>query len=460
MTKGEIASLLHHYRSNPINAIETLFSVSLDDQQKSLIYHATQQDARVVVKSAQGCGKTATLVWLSIYYLLTREDVRVLITAPSSNQLQRVFRSELQKWLSKMPKVFRDFIQTKKESFYLTDVEYQMANLITGSPTNKEALQGGHSKTYIVMADEASGLEEEIFDTLIGTLGSSDQTAFILTSNPVRNSGRFYEIFQREELSQLWTKLTFTALESALSKDSWIEGMKVQYGEDSDNYKIRVLGEFGSFGESQFFTSPSIEDARNNTLEYRDYQNFAIVGGLDVARFGSDKTVFVTRQGPKLLDITEFSGLDTMEVSHRALEYIRAHQISLLYIDGIGVGAGVVDRLKQLGAPVKDVVVSMASTEPRLYGNLRTQLYGKTKEWLQNGADIPNDPDLMTQLTSCSYTYNNKMQLQILGKKEQKKILGVSPDILDSVTLTFSDGVYSFTPKRKARRIIRKNIRI
>jgi hypothetical protein len=157
-----------------------------------------------------------------------------------------------------------------------------------------------------------------------------------------------------------------------------------------------------------------------------------------VARFGDDKTVFVIRQGPKILDITEFANLDNMEIVSELTDYFHKWRPSLICIDAIGVGTGVFDRAKQLGMPVHPVVVSQKSTEPMQYLNLRAQLYGLTREWLNNGADIPNEPKLEQQFSSIEFGYNKKMQIQMLGKKEIKAKGGESPDKVDAITLTFA----------------------
>ena len=253
-----MASLLLSYRKDNILGVESLFKVKLDDQQRALVIAAQNPNARVAVKSSQGAGKTSTLVWLTMLYLLTLEDCRILITAPSAQQLNRVFYSEFNKWFARLPEIFKGFFDVKKESIHIKGKPYQMASLVTGNPSNMESLQGGHATNYIVMADEASGLEESVFDTLLGTLGAGSGK-FIMTSNPVRNSGRFYEIFASQ--NSRWTRLTFNAMDSAQTSKTWIEEMRELYSEEDDNYQIRVLGEFGRFGEQQFISSATIDSA-------------------------------------------------------------------------------------------------------------------------------------------------------------------------------------------------------
>lgn len=450
------AKLLLYYQSHPVEAIEQLFGVQLDAQQIELVTKAHKTDARVAVKSCQGAGKTATLVWLSLYYLLTLEDCRILIASPSAQQLHRVFHSELLKWQSKMAAPFKDFFEIMKETFYIKGKPYQMASLVTASVANQENLAGGHSKSYVVMVDEASGLEEKSFDTLLGTLGSSDNAKFILTSNPVRNAGRFYEIFARE--NERWDRLTFNAFDSAQCKGSWIKDIEAMYGKDDDNYKIRVLGDFGVMGQAQFFKADVVELAQRNTLEFSQYHNFAKVIGCDVARYGDDSTVLVLRQGPKLLDIREFKNLSTMEVAAKVVAMQNEHMAAQIYVDSIGVGAGVYDRLEELHLPVSEVIVSQKPTDPRRYANLRSQLYGNTNEWLENGADIPLSSELSSQLNGTVYTHNTKMQIQLMSKKDIKKSGLPSPDIVDALALTFADGAYGFqSAKTKPRKIVKRS---
>lgn len=451
---SKIAELLLRYRLDPILAIESLFSVTLDDQQRSLVLAACEPNARVAVKSGQGCGKTAALTWLTMYFLLTLEDCRILITAPSAQQLNRVFHSEFLKHYARLPDIFKGFFDIKKESIHIKGKEYQMASLVTGNPSNIEGLQGGHATNYIIMGDEASGLEELVFDTLLGTLGTGDGK-FILTSNPVRNSGRFYEIFASE--NPRWNRITFSGLNSAQISKGWLEDMESMYDKLDDNYQMRVLGNFGRFGEQQFIPSSLVENCTKTYHDYKTYSNYPRIAGVDVARFGADQTVFTLRQGPKIIDITRYSNLDTMEVAARVADYYQQFSPSTIYIDSIGVGAGVFDRTAELGLPVREVIVSQGSNNPKMYGNFRAQLWGEMRDWMHNGADIPDERDLISQLNAMQYTYNNKMQILLMSKKDIKKMGLPSPDIADSIALTFAGNVYSANTVKVAKRIIRKS---
>ena len=453
---AKVAKLLAIYKADPILAMNHLFKVVPDAQQTELILAACKPGARIAAKSAQGAGKTSTLTWLTLYFLLVLEDCRILVTSPSYQQLSRVFHSEVLKWKDRMPEPFKDFFEITRDRINIKGKSYQMANLVTASADNEESLQGGHSENYVILADEASAIDEQIFDVLQGTLGTGSGGRFIMTANPIRNSGRFYEIFS--ENKKAWTKLTLSAFNSGQINKSWIEEMKDFYGEDSDRYRVRVLAEFPRAAEEQFIPVDIVDDAMDRTLEPRLYKGYAKVCGVDVARFGSDCTVFTIRQGPMLLDVTEFQGLDTTEVASALVDYYHKHKPENIFIDAIGIGAGVFDQAKNFGLPAVEVVVSTRSSDPKTYFNLRSQLWGEMRSWLHNGASVPQNTKLKKQLTAMTYSYNNKLQIQLANKKDMKKQGLESPDLPDALSLTFAPQTYAYTPaKRRAREVRRTN---
>ena len=352
------------------------------------------------------------------------------------------------------------FDLTLRKIEYKTKTFVNFASLVTASVDSVENLAGGHAENYIIMADEASGISEEAFDILLGTLSTGKGGRFLQVSNPQRASGRFFEIFQRD--LGTWTKIYFSAYDSPNVNNEWIDEMKETYGDDSDIFRMRVLGQFPRVGVSQFISADDVEDAVRNRLEYKDYINFPKLMGVDVARFGDDLTAIVIRQGPKIIDIKTYRGLDTMSVAAKVSEINSYHQCVNIFIDSIGVGAGTADRLRQLGLPVKDVVVSNKSTDPNTYSNLRAQLWGKLREWLSmGGADIPieatdKEANLAAQLTSMEYGYNNKMQIQLLSKKDLKKMGHASPDIADALSFTFAEAIFEHRPRNRFRKEIRR----
>jgi len=462
LTQEQFDNLLVMWSEDHILGIESLFDIILTEQQKILINNCNNQKARVAVSSCTGSGKTAVLSMLTLLYLMILPDCRILITAPSSNHLERVFRSEIEKWFKRMPLQFQElFTMTQRRVEYNAGKYVHFASLVTASVENVENLAGGHSESYVILADEASGISEEAFDILLGTLSTGKGGRFIQVSNPQRSSGRFYEIFQRD--LGTWVKMYFSAFDSPNVNAEWIKEMEEVYGLDSDIYRMRCLGQFPRVGVSQFISADDVEDAVKNRLDFKDYINFPKLMGVDVARFGDDLTAVVVRQGPKIIDIKTYRGLDTMDVASKVAEAQAYHQCATIYIDSIGVGAGTADRLRQLNMPVRDVVVSNKSSDPSTYSNLRAQLWGKMREWLAiGGADLPieateKEANLAAQLTSMEYGYNNKMQIQLLSKKDLKKMGHASPDIADALSFTFADAVFEHKPRYKSKKLIKRN---
>ena len=276
-----------------------------------------------------------------------------------------------------------------------------------------------------------------------------------MTANPVRNSGRFYEIFSQEK--KHWERQTFDAFRSGQINSAWVEEMADFYGEDSDKYRVRVLAQFPRASEEQFIPVDIVDNAMGKMLPMSAYHNHPRVCGVDVARFGSDLTVFTIRQGPKLLDVVEYSGLDTLEVAAYLVDYYHKWQPQTIFVDAIGIGAGVYDQAKNFGLPVVEVVVSQKSSNPKEYFNLRSQLWGEMRDWLHNGASVPPNQKLKSQLTAMTYSYNNKLQIQLANKKDLKKQGLESPDIPDALSLTFAPNTYSYSPAMRVKRKVRKS---
>lgn len=461
LTQEEFDLILDVWKDDHVLAIESLFEVELTDQQKKLVTLSDDQSARVAVASCTGSGKSAVCSMLVFIYLMLLPDCRILVTSPSFNQLVRVFSAELEKWWRRMPPQFQELFKLTREKVeYLGSTKYNnFCNLVTASVENKESLQGGHAENYIIIADEASGIKEDAFDILLGTLSTGEGGRFIQVSNPVRSSGRFYQIFQNE--NSKWHKLFFSAYDSPNVNKEWIEEMKLTYGDDSDLFRMRVLGRFPRVGVAQYISAEIVEDAINNHLHPSSYINFSKIMGVDVARFGDDKTCLVVRQGPKLVDIRTYKGLNTMEVAARVAEYQAIHKCAQIHVDAIGIGAGTYDRCRELGLPVIEVNVANKSTSPNIYCNLRSQIWGEMKEWLANGADLPlqareKESDLASELTSMEYFYNNRMQLQLMSKKDLKKMGHVSPDIADALSLTFASSIYEVKSRTRSRLGVKK----
>lgn len=435
----KINLLVSTWARDHILGIESLFNIKLDEQQRELVRAAQEDHSRVAVKSGTGCGKTFCLAALTFLYLLIYDDCRILVSSPSNSQLKRVYRTEVDKLYNMMPPVFQDMFDMLSEKISVKGLTRQ-ADLVTANPSNLESLQGGHSKNYIILLDEASGVDDPVFQTLQRTL-SSGKTKFICTSNPTRNRGFFYALFKDDW--KTWKKITFTGFRSAHVTEEWINEIRETFGEDHDSYVIGVLGEFGRMGEESFFTTSMIDMAFSRQIYLPEYINHPKIVGVDIASQGKDSTVFLTRQGPKVIDIERHKGLNPMEVVAALVNYRHKMGPTLINMDATGLGEGPYYRAKELGLPVKGIFVGAASPRPIAYSNLRSFLYGEVRDWILNGGAIPEDQEMRDEMLNTLYTHAPNMSVQLMSKKQLKSKGIKSPDALDALSLTFAENAFN-----------------
>lgn len=164
----------------------------------------------------------------------------------------------------------------------------------------------------------------------------------------------------------------------------------------------------------------------------------SVVIGVDVARFGDDQSVICVRQGLHVIEIKKYRNIDTMQLSDNVSQFILRYSPQATFVDGVGIGAGVVDRLRMLNySNIIDVNAGAMPANPK-YKNKRVEMWDKTKIWLTAGGDIPDDRELKTELSSVQFSFDIANRLQ-LEKKEDMKKRGVnSPDVAESLVLTFA----------------------
>jgi len=364
-----------------------------------------------------------------------------------------------------MPKEWGAMFTVTRERIVLNAKNaVQIANIVTASAENEESLQGGHSENYVILADEASAISEDVFDILQGTL-STGIGRFVQTSNPTRSSGRFYEIFHRlaEKETTKWQTIYFSAYDCPHVRESFIEEIIDMYGTDSDQYRVRVLGQFPRTSISQFVPTDIVEAAMARDIKEGDVKIFPKFCGVDVARQGDDETVFVTRQGPKIYDIEVHYGLDGPDVADKLLIYWRKHQHKAVFIDAHGVGASPYDaakRLPGLMGVIHPLNVSLPSPRQTEYANVRAHLWGEYRDWLRGEVDLVYCTITRDQTVSQTYGYNGKMAYLLTAKRDMKKQGIHSPDRPDAITFTFAEKlleVRSYNASK--RRVVKKKRR-
>ena len=309
-----------------------------------------------------------------------------------------------------------------------------------GDAQNPEALQGFHSQNLLFILDEASGIDDIIFEVAGGAL-STEEVYLLLTSNPTRTSGYFYDSHHR--MRERFYTMKVGCQDSSQVSQKYIDDMGLQYGEDSSVYRVRVMGEFPLADDDTIIPLSMIESAVERDVEPVRWQP---VWGVDVARYGNCRTALAKRRGNTLMEpVKSWHKRDLMEVAgilmHEYEETPSNEIPAEILIDSVGLGAGVLDRCRELGLPVRGVNVGETAAGKDRFTNLKAELWWRTRDWFdEKDSKIPEDDTLIGQLASVKYKFSSGGKIQIESKEQMMQRGLKSPDEADAFVLTMAGG--------------------
>lgn len=403
---------------------------------------------RLSIRSGHGVGKSTFFAWITLWFLLTRFPAKLPLTANRSDQLRDVIWSEIRIWYRKLDPALQSLLDiTSDRVHWRVAPEECFAVARTARKENPEAFHGFHSKHLLFGADEASGIDDIVFE--VGQSAMSTPGAkTVLTGNPTRSSGYFYNTHHKNT-ARWWTRRVscFEVIEEQkdwpvefryLSPD-YPQEVADEYGIESNVYRYRVLGEFALEDDDVVIPLSLIEAA-----EQRDVAPTGeIVWGVDVARFGDDRSALCKRRGNSIegrveswrhRDIAQSAGVVRRHWDG-TIEKLRPREI---LIDSIGYGAGVLDILKEMGLPARGVNVGESATSNDKFVRLRDELWWKAREWFDaRDCTIIQDDGLKGELCTARYDYTSSGKILIESKDEMKKRGLKSPDLADAFCLTF-----------------------
>ena len=388
--------------------------------------------------------------WVTLWAMLTMVDTRGVITANTESQLTGKTWPEIAKWhrLVAFGTDMFTFGATRMESADKAHEKTWRMDQVVWSENRPEAFAGMHNKgrRLLVIFDEASAVGDVIWETTEGALTDSNtQIMWLVFGNPTRNTGRFRDCFEKS--SHRWLTQKVDSRTASMTNKVQLEQWVRDYGEDSDFVRVRIRGEFPRAGTSQFIPSDLVYAGMGRDVSATLHD--ALVMGVDVARFGSDASIISFRRGRDAVSIpwVKLRGADTMEVAARVASLYAEHRPDAVFVDGGGVGGGVVDRLRMLKVPVIEVQFGAKSDRAfntadtgTVYANKRAEMWGSMRDWLAGGA-IPEDDELARELISVEYGYAAKdgRDAVLLEKKEDMRRRGLpSPDQADALAMTFA----------------------
>ena len=413
---------------------QTQVLCSIRDQLDERRDNGISEAIRDATASGHGIGKTALVAMLILWAMSTRPHLAGAVTANTQSQLKTKTWRELSVWHKRA--INAHWFKWTATSFHaIESPETWCINAIPQSENNPEAFAGLHAENVLVIYDEASAIPDNIWEVTEGAMTTANCFWFAF-GNPTRTSGRFRECFR--SLSHRWHTRQIDSRESRMANraeiDKWIE----DFGEDSDFVRVRVKGQFPRMSTAQLISEEVAENARLRMVPKRVYERYPVILGVDVARYGDDRSVVIRRQGPVAWVPETFREISTMELSGKVYEMWKEYKAEAVCVDGIGVGAGVVDRLEEMGVPVVDVQSAAMAEDKRKYRNSRAEIWCRMADWLESGS-IPDSKELVIELTAMEYGLNEKMQYVLESTDSVKERIGVSPDVATSLAMTMAD---------------------
>lgn len=406
-------------------------------------FDAATSATLIAIKSGKNVGKTALLSWIVWWAFTTKTKTKGRATANTEKQLRIVLWTELSKW--HRLNLFGQFFKMTATQVYSADPllarEWHF-DAVPWSEDNPDAWAGIHNQggRLLMIFDEASGIHDSIWERADGaTREANTQVIWLCTSNPTKNTGRFYECFNK--FRELWMTYTVDSREVSLTDHSAINDAIRLWGEDDDYVKMSFLGEFPSTSMTQLIPVETIAYARSREVQAQAWE--PLILAVDVARFGGNENVAVLRRGrdARSLSAHRWRGLTVPETGNRIASLIVTHNPDGVFIDEGGVGGGVVDFVRHLGHACIGVNFGgSASGRPggTLVSNKRAEMYVGMREWLRTGGCIEDSEDLAEQLVSIEYRFDKKQQILLMSKEDMRTLGRPSPDWADALAMTFA----------------------
>jgi phage terminase large subunit len=461
-----------HYRKNPVAFFREILGVEPWSKQVEVI-EAIRDHPRVAVASGHKVSKSHTAAGVALWYFASFPDARVVLTSTTSRQVDQILWRELKMMRARGGRCLAckaadpNGRHTPRPCPHSALLEGDIGELartglksgdfreIVGFTAREaEAVAGISGRHLLYLADEASGIPDEIFEAIEGNRAGGARIAMF--SNPTRNQGEFFEAFTSK--SHLYKCIRISSEESpnvvqgevvipGLATREWIDEKKLEWGEDSAMYKVRVLGEFALHEDGKIFSIHMLEQAEQRWHDTPEAGRLFI--GLDPAgpSGSGDETVFAVRRGLKLIEVRSFRGLSAEAHLVQLLLLLNARKLPretpVVVLDREGaVGAelyGLVRNFTEGNPAVFELVAVRASDrairQPQIYDRARDELAANLEAWFRDGGAILEDVKLSAELHTLEWKQAMNGRMKVTPKDFLRKHLGRSPDRYDALAL-------------------------
>lgn len=316
---------------------------------------------------------------------------------------------------------------------------------------NPDAMRGLYFNGVIL--DEVADMRPNVWGEVIRpTL--SDRNGWACFIGTPKGINLFHELYVYGQNATGWCSKMYRADETGIIPEDELNDAAAVMSENQ--YRQEFLCDFSASMDNVLITIDLVSKACKRGLTEHDIRGAVKIIGVDVARFGDDRSVICKRQGLWCQDMRVITHMDNMTFAGMLTYEIDRFKPDAVFIDG-GRGEGVIDRLRQLGYRVLEVNFGGHAIENNRYANKRSEMWDKVREWLDAGGAIPNEPELKSELSSPTYKFDASGRL-LLEPKEKLKERGLrSPDLADALALTFAYPV-SIRSRQPVRRLTEEDI--
>lgn len=413
---------------------------------KDKLGEAISQVIQEATASGHGVGKSALVSWLILWALSTFEDTKGIVTANTKTQLETKTWAELAKWYRLF--IAKHWFKLTATAIYSVEIEHERTwrvDMIPWSEEKTEAFAGLHNqgRRILIIFDEASAIPDKIWEVTEGALTDlNTQILWCVFGNPTRSTGRFHACFHN--MRHRWENFRVDSRDSRMANKEQIKKWVEDYGEDSDFVRVRVRGEFPNTSDMQFISSSTVAEARGKHLRINQYDFAPKIIGVDPSWTGGDETVIYLRQGLMSRMLLSCPKNDNdMELAGIIARFEDEEHADGVAID-LGYGTGIYSAGQQLGRSWSLIPFGSGSPDPGFI-NMRAHMWNQMKEWLKNGASIPNDPVLSEELCAPEAFVvavgKNAGKIKLESKDDMKSRGLGSPNRADALALTFAINV-------------------
>jgi hypothetical protein len=436
---GEARALIVACMDDPVLFAQRILGVEPTPQQRELLLALTREGAHVAVRSGHGTGKSKALAIAALWFLLTFPDALVPCTAPTAHQLDDILWREIRLCVGGMSDWWRERLAVSSDKVTLAGSS-GMIVARTARPEKPDALQGFHARHILFIIDEAAGVPDAVFEVARGAL-STPGAKVVMTGNPTRLNGYFHAAFHSAR--DTWARLQFSCLDSPLASPEYIREIAGEYGEDSDMYRIRVLGDFPRHGMLSIIPADRVEAALAASLPRNALGNAPAILGVDPAWEGSDRSVVFLRKSVYAKVLFVGRGVNGERLAALVAQFQDEHNAQATFIDKTGVGASVCDFMDSIGRPFTGISFANTPLDPARFMNRRAELWWRMREWFQEDVCLAPHQDVRDDLIGPEYGIRDSGKIYLESKETMRKRGLASPDLGDALALTFAAPVRS-----------------